>query len=77
MLANVLKSEGALQMSVRIIEVFVKIREMLLTYKDILLKFDVCFQVKINFDHLVIEKLEFIRVMEFGIWDLFYICIFI
>ena len=38
MLANVLKSEKAIQMSVRIIEVFVKMREIALTHKDILLK---------------------------------------
>lgn len=38
MLANVLKSGRALQMSVRIIEIFVKLREMLLTHKDLLLK---------------------------------------
>lgn len=40
MLANVLKSEQAIQMSIRIIEIFVKIREMLLTHKDILLKLE-------------------------------------
>lgn len=40
MLANVLKSERAIQASVRIIEVFVRLREMLLTHKDILLKLD-------------------------------------
>jgi hypothetical protein len=38
MLANVLKSERAIAMSVRIIELFVKLREVLLTHKDILLK---------------------------------------
>jgi hypothetical protein len=40
MLANVLKSEQAIQMSIRIIEIFVKIREMLLANKDILLKLE-------------------------------------
>ena len=38
MLANVLKSSRAIQMSVRIIDVFVKLRELLLTQQDILLK---------------------------------------
>lgn len=37
MLANVLRSERAIQVSIQIIEIFVKIREMLLTHKDILL----------------------------------------
>ncbi len=40
MLANVLKSEQALQMSIRIIEIFVKMREVLLLHKDILLKLE-------------------------------------
>lgn len=35
MLSNVLKSDRAIQMSIRIIEVFVKLREMLLLHKDI------------------------------------------
>lgn len=39
-LANVLKSGRAKQMSIRIIEVFIKMREMLLTHKDILLKLE-------------------------------------
>lgn len=38
MLANVLKSEIAMQVSIRIIEIFVKMREMLFTHKDILLQ---------------------------------------
>lgn len=40
MLANVLKNKTAVQVSIRIIEVFVKLREMLLTHKDILLKLE-------------------------------------
>jgi hypothetical protein len=40
MLANVLKSEQAITMSMRIIEIFVKLREVLLTHKDILLKLE-------------------------------------
>jgi hypothetical protein len=35
MLANVLKSERAIKMSIRIIELFVKLREMLLLHKDV------------------------------------------
>lgn len=38
MLANVLKSSKALKMSIRIIEIFVKLRDILLAHKDILLK---------------------------------------
>lgn len=40
MLANVLKSEQAITMSIRIIEIFVRLREVLLTHKDILLKLE-------------------------------------
>ena len=60
MLANILKSEAAVKMSVRIIEVFVKIRELLLTHKDILLQLEKlekhvvknCEDVKIIFNAL-------------------------
>lgn len=37
MLSNVLKNESAIKMSIRIIEVFVKLRETLLLHKDVLL----------------------------------------
>jgi hypothetical protein len=40
MLANVLQSERAIAMSLKIIDVFVRIKEMLLTHKDILLKLE-------------------------------------
>lgn len=40
MLANVLKSERAVAMSIRIIEVFVRMREMVTAHKDILLKLE-------------------------------------
>lgn len=40
MLANVIKSQMAIAMSIKIIEVFVKLREMLITQKDLLLKFE-------------------------------------
>jgi hypothetical protein len=40
MLANVIKSPQAIGMSIKIIEVFVKFREMLSSQKDLLLKFE-------------------------------------
>ncbi|MDB5157969.1 MAG: DNA-binding protein [Mucilaginibacter sp.] len=40
MLANVIKSQQAIAMSIKIIEVFIKFREMLMNQKDILLKFE-------------------------------------
>ena len=38
MLASILKSEKAMQVSIRIIEIFVKMREILSTHKDVLLQ---------------------------------------
>ena len=40
MLSNVLKSQRAIDMSIKIIDVFVKLREMLQTHKDVLLKLE-------------------------------------
>jgi hypothetical protein len=40
MLANILRSETAIQTSIRIIEIFVKMREMLSVHKDVLLKLE-------------------------------------
>ncbi len=60
MLANVLRSDQAIQMSIRIIEIFVKMREMILTHKDILLKLEQIEkrviqhddEIQIIFDHI-------------------------
>jgi hypothetical protein len=40
MLANVLHSEKAVKVGLRIIEIFIKMREMMLTHKDLLLKIE-------------------------------------
>ncbi len=40
MLASVLRSETAMEVSIRVIEIFVKMREMLSAHKDILLKLE-------------------------------------
>ena len=40
MLASVLKSEKAMQVSIRVIEIFVKMREMLSVHKDVLLQLE-------------------------------------
>ena len=40
MLANVLKSQQAIQMSIRIIEIFIQLREFILSNKDVLLKIE-------------------------------------
>ena len=56
MLSNVLKSDRAIQMSIKIIDVFVKLREMLLTHKDILLQLE-------KLENQVIENSEDIRMI--------------
>ena len=38
MLANILNSKRAIQVSIRIVEIFIKIREYILTNQDLLLK---------------------------------------
>ena len=40
MLASVLRSQKAMKVSVRVIEIFVKLREMLSAHKDVLLKLE-------------------------------------
>jgi len=57
MLANVIKSSRAIQMSVRIIEVFVKLRELLLTHKDILLKLEI-------FEKQIIQNSDDIKLLS-------------
>jgi len=64
MLANVLKSERAMKMSIRIIEVFVKIREMLLTHKDILLKLEKIEQKLSGHDEKILLIFEYLKQLE-------------
>jgi hypothetical protein len=40
MLASVLNSERAIEVNVQIVRIFIRMREMLLTHKDILLKLE-------------------------------------
>lgn len=48
--ANVLKSERAITMSIRIIEIFVKLRETLLMHKDVLLKLEQLEKIAVRHD---------------------------
>ena len=50
-LANVLKSRRARQMSIRTIDVFVSMREMLITHKDILIKLKAIEKKLLQHDH--------------------------
>ena len=55
-LVNLLRSGRATQMSIKIIEIFVKMREMLLTHKDLLLEMNEIRKKVIGHD----EKIELI-----------------
>jgi ORF6N domain len=61
MLASVLKSETAIKASVHIIEVFVKLREMALTHKDILLKLEQLEQQQATQDISIKQLLQYIK----------------
>ncbi|WPV01664.1 ORF6N domain-containing protein [Mucilaginibacter sp. cycad4] len=50
MLSSVLNSKQAISMSIKIIEVFVKFREMLISHKDLLLKFEQLEKLVIHHD---------------------------
>ena len=61
MLANVLKSEQAIIMSIRIIEIFVKLREALLTHKDILLKLEQLERKAVKHDGEIILIFKYLK----------------
>jgi hypothetical protein len=64
MLANVIKSEQAIKMSIKIIEVFVKVREMLLTHKEVLLRFEKIENAVTNHDENIQAIFEFLKQLE-------------
>jgi hypothetical protein len=64
MLANVLKSERAMKMSIRIIEIFVKVREMSLSHKDILLKLEKIEQKLLGHDESILLIFEYLKQLE-------------
>lgn len=61
MLANVLKSDQAITMSIRIIEIFVKLREALLTHKDILLKIEQLERKSVQYDEDIKVIFQYLR----------------
>ncbi len=64
MLANVLKSNQAIKISIRIIEIFVKIREMFLTHKDILLKLEKIERALAEHDNNILTVFEYLKQFE-------------
>ena len=64
MLANVLKSEQAIKVSIRIIEIFIKIREMLIMHTDILLKLEKLEQKVVGHDKKILLIFEYLKQLE-------------
>ena len=61
MLASVLKSETAVRASVHLIKVFVKLRELALTHKDILLKLEKLEKQQATQDTSIRQLLQYIK----------------
>jgi len=66
MLSNVIKSDRAIKMSIRVIEVFVKIREMFLTHKDILLRIEKIEGSLVKHENIIMEVFKYLKQLEQG-----------
>jgi hypothetical protein len=64
MLANVLRSSRAIKMSIRIIEVFVKIREMSLSHENVLLKLEKIEKSITEHDNSILIIFEYLKELE-------------
>jgi phage regulator Rha-like protein len=64
MLANVLKSDRAIKVSIRIIEIFVQLREMLFTQKDILQKLENIERKYTDHDQKITVIFEYLNQLE-------------
>ena len=64
MLANVLKSEKAIKVSIRIIEIFINIRAMMLNHKDILIKMERIEHLIVEHDDKIILIFEYLKQLE-------------
>ena len=64
MLANVLNSDRAIKASVRIVEIFIKMREMLINHKDILAKLDQIEQKFAEHDDKILLLFKHLKLLE-------------
>ena len=64
MLANLLKSERAIQVSIRLIEVFVKIREFFLNQRNIEIRLGKAEDSLIKHEDLILEIMKYINQLE-------------
>lgn len=61
MLANILKSDRAIKVSVRIVEMFIKMREMIQMNKELLLKMEKLEQIIISHDEKIIKVFRYLK----------------
>jgi hypothetical protein len=64
MLANVIKNNRAIKVSVRIIEIFVRMREMLITYKDVIHKLEEIEKKYTDHDQKIMLIFEYLKQFE-------------
>ncbi len=64
MLANVLNSDRAIQTSIRIVEIYIKMREILLTHKDILIRLEKIEHTLVGHDEKIMLIFEYLKQLE-------------
>lgn len=64
MLASVLNSERAIQVNIQIIKIFTKMREMLLTHKDILIRLEKIEHTLVGHDDKIMLIFEYLKQLE-------------
>jgi len=64
MLANVLNSDRAIQASIRIVEIYIKMREILLTHKDILIRLEKIEHTLVGHDDKIMLIFEYLKQLE-------------
>lgn len=64
MLANVLNSDRSIQASIRIVEIFIKMREILLTHKDVLLRLEKIEHSLAGHDEKIMLIFEYLKQLE-------------
>lgn len=64
MLASVLTSDRAIQINIQIVRVFAKMRELLLTHKDILVKIEQIHRKLAEHDNNILLIFEYIKRLE-------------
>ncbi len=61
MLSSILNSERAISVNIQVIRIFTRIREMLLTHKDILLKIDEIEKIVVSHDNSIAVIFEYLK----------------